>query len=117
MAGMPQQKQASRSAPYNRLFAHQAYILCQHHGYGDRQLAEVLDVSLTTLAAWKKKYASLRQAIERGQAEFDTEHVETALLRGATGFVRKTVTRRTLQHEGPEYIETIGVFPVGLKNL
>jgi hypothetical protein len=107
MAGMPQQEQVRRSAPYRRLFAHQAYILCRHHGYTDGPLAEVLDVPVATLAAWKKEHPPFREAIEKGRAEFDTEYVESALLRRATGFVRKTVTRKTLQREGQEYTETI----------
>ena len=109
MAKMPVQQPATRSAPYRQLFAHQAYILCQHHGYTDAQLAEVLDVSLTTLAAWKEKHASFREAIEKGQAEFDTECVESALVRRATGFVRKTVTTKTGRRQGQKYTETIEV--------
>lgn len=109
MARMPVPQRVRRSPPYRKLFAHQAYILCQHHGYTDAQLAEVLDVSLTTLAAWKGKYASFREAIEKGQAEFDTECVESALLRRATGFVRKTVTTKTGRRQGQKYTETIEV--------
>ncbi len=94
---------------YRQLFAHQAYFLCRNHGYTDPQLAEVLDVSLTTLRAWKKKRAAFRQAIQMGKNEFDQEHLEAALLKCATGFVRKQVTTRTIRQDGQEYTETVEV--------
>jgi hypothetical protein len=109
MTKIPVPQPVRRATPYRKLFAHQAYILCQHHGYTENQLAEVLDVSLTTLAAWKDKHASFREAIAKGQAEFDTECVESALLRRAMGFVRKTVTTKTGRRQGQKYTETIEV--------
>ena len=113
MARMPQTNQqhgstAARSQ-YRQLFAHQAYLLCRNHGYEDSQLAEVLDVSLATLEAWKRKHAAFREAIQAGKQEFDEEHVEAALLKLATGFVRKQVTTRTIRRDGQEYTETVEV--------
>lgn len=104
-----QNKSTGRSVKYRPLFAHQAYLLCRNHGYTDPQLAEVLDVSLATLQAWKRKYAPLREAIQADQEVFGEERVETALLKCATDFVRQQITTKTIRWDGQEYIETVEV--------
>jgi hypothetical protein len=47
---------SGRSLRYRPALTREASLLCQQHGYDDRQLAEVLDVSLATLGLWQERH-------------------------------------------------------------
>ena len=106
MAKSEGSNKGGRPTRYNKSLIHTAYRLCRNHGYTDAQLADVLGVGSTTLYNWKNKHGEFREALRRGKDEYDSEHVESALLKRAKGFVRKRVTKRTYKRGGHEYTDT-----------
>ena len=54
-------------------------------GLTDEQLAHNMGIRRSTLAAWKKKYSDISDALKRGKEVVDIE-VENALLKRARGF-------------------------------
>ena len=60
-------------------------------GLTDEQLAHNMGIRRSTLAAWKKKYSDISDALKRGKEVVDIE-VENALLKRAKGFQYDEVT-------------------------
>lgn len=54
-------------------------------GLTDKQIAEKMRITTTTLYDWLKKYPSISDALKKGKAPVDVE-VENALLKRALGF-------------------------------
>jgi hypothetical protein len=109
MAGMPEKNKGGRPSVYHKSFEKIAYELCRQHGYTDEKLAELLGGHLSTLKNWKAKHGEFLSAIRRGKDEFDGEHVESALLKRAKGFIRKRLVKRTVQRAGLQQTETTEV--------
>lgn len=64
-------------------------------GLTDKQIAQNMGVSRSTLNEWKKKYPDILDTLKRGKAVIDYE-VENALLKRALGFTYKEVTRERI---------------------
>jgi transposase len=95
-----------RPTAYRKSYVKIAYTLCRQHGYTDEKLAELFDVHISSIKYWKNKHPEFSSALRKGKDEFDSEYVETALLKRAKGFVRKSVTKRTYVYFGRERTET-----------
>ena len=64
----------------------------------DPDLAELLDVSIGSIARWKVKYPEFREAINAGKDGAD-EHVAVSLYRRATGYSHPDVDIRVIKDE------------------
>jgi hypothetical protein len=95
-----------RPTKFHKAYIRIAYQLCRQHGYTEEKVAELLGVHLNTLRAWKDRHPEFQVAIRRGKDEFDSENVETALLKRAKGFVRKRLMKKVVKRRGREYTET-----------
>ena len=61
-------------------------------GLTDKQIAQNMGVSRSTLNEWKKKYPDILDTLKRGKAVIDYE-VENALLKRALGFRYKEIIK------------------------
>ncbi len=60
-------------------------------GMGMRDLADIFDVSTTTIYKWRKRNKAFDQAIRNGKREIDTQ-VSSALLKRLIGYDKEEVT-------------------------
>jgi transposase-like protein len=60
------------------------------------KLAKILDVNPDTIYDWQKKYPEFSESIKRGRDTFDSEVVEQALIKRATGYHYQVKTYQTL---------------------
>lgn len=67
-------------------FPHIAFMLCKERGFTDEELGEVFGVDRGTILSWKRNDDNFKKAIQDGKDEWDTVHVENALLRRALGY-------------------------------
>jgi len=81
-------KKLGRPSQYKSEYDKKAYNLCRKHGFIDRDLAEVFDVSEVTINAWKNEYPSFLKSIKDGKAARDTM-VERSLHDRAMGYTHK----------------------------
>jgi len=79
-------KKAGQPTKYKEIFVEQAYKVCQKHGYLDKDLADHFSVSVATINVWKNEYPKFIESIKKGKEEFDTDQVESALLKRAMGY-------------------------------
>jgi hypothetical protein len=71
-------------------------------GFTDRELAELFDVSLSTIEKWKRQRDEFRNDLKIGKAEAD-KHVERSLYERATGYSYNTVKIfRDIEHVPPD---------------
>lgn len=103
----PQKHPGGRPTVFRKEYVRIAHQLCRQHGYTLEKLADVLGVHLNTIFNWQNRHPEFVEAIRRGRDEFDSEHVESALLKRAKGFVRKRVTKRTVRRQGREHTEIV----------
>jgi hypothetical protein len=73
-------------------FPHIANVLCKERGFTSEELARVFGVGKKTVDMWMRTHEEFRDAVRQGKFEFDTQHVEQALLKRALGY---TVAERT----------------------
>jgi hypothetical protein len=106
MEERPGKHPGGRPTKFRKEYIKIAYQLCRLHGYTDEKLADVLDVDLSSLKRWKEAHPEFRTEVQRGKDEFDSEQVESALLKRAKGFVRKRVTKRTYMIGNRQRVET-----------
>ena len=57
-------------------------------GLTDEQIVKKIDISLSTLYEWKKKYSEISESLKKGKEVVDTE-VENALLQKGLGMTKK----------------------------
>lgn len=91
MAKKPKKKKVTqhkggRPSKYKKEYAEQAEKICSLFGADDKKLAEFFKVVESTINKWKLGYPEFSESIKKGKDEFDTEHVETALLKRALGY-------------------------------
>lgn len=73
-----------RLSKYRAEFARMARVFCGGRGATDAQLAELFDVTETTVNNWKREHPAFRKALEaKGYAD---EEVVESLFRGAVGY-------------------------------
>lgn len=76
--------------------------LCAEQGNTDRRIAELLGISPSTLARWKREHKKVKDALEDGRKSTDRK-VENALLKRALGYTYMEVTyERTVDEAGDE---------------
>lgn len=81
----------------NKVHPHAAYQLCAEHGFTNLQLARVFGVSIKTIDSWLVKHADFKKSVLNGKDDFDTTHVEQALLKRALGFEFEKVMRKHIK--------------------
>jgi hypothetical protein len=59
---------------------------CAQQGLTNLQLSNLFDISIKTLDGWYVRYPELKEAVQRGRDNFDSESVESALLKRALGY-------------------------------
>lgn len=77
----------------------QAYLLCARHGATDEQLAEIFDVTVTTIHNWKNQHPEFLDALKDGKDAWDTDKVEKALVHRAIGYSHDDVDIRVVNGE------------------
>jgi hypothetical protein len=91
-------------------FPYIAYMLCRERGFTDAELGEVFGVDTETVRNWKRNDENFRKAIADGKDEWDSVHVENALLKRALGYsyqektVKKTRLRAVLPDGAKVYL-------------
>lgn len=85
-------KAKGRPTKYQEIYAGQAEKVCSLFGADDKKLAEFFKVSKSTINKWKHSYPEFSDSLKKGKDEFDTEHVEQALLKKALGYTRTIYT-------------------------
>lgn len=79
-------------------------------GLTDEQLAEKMDVSTSTLYAWKTKYPEISEALKMGKDVVDTQ-VENALLKRALGYEYMEERVEVSDKDGRKVIQTTKTVP------
>ncbi len=77
-------------------------------GLTDKQIAQNMGVSRSTLNEWKKKYPDILDTLKRGKEVVDYE-VENALLKRALGFTYKEVVKERIPDSGQKKRHSNGV--------
>jgi len=54
-------------------------------GFTNEQIAEVFSISVSKLDKWREKFPEFEEAMQKGKDEFDSDKVESALLKSALG--------------------------------
>jgi len=70
---------------YDPEFVSMAQVACEN-GFTDLKLAKLFRVSKSLINNWKKDHPEFLAAIKAGKDKYDTENVETALLKRALGY-------------------------------
>ena len=60
------------------------------------KLAKVIGVNADSIYEWQKKYPEFSESVQRGRDHFDSEKVEEALHKRATGYNYQVITYQTL---------------------
>jgi transposase-like protein len=60
------------------------------------KLAKVIGVNADSIYEWQKKYPEFSESVQRGRDHFDSEMVEEALYKRATGYNYQVITYQTL---------------------
>lgn len=76
-------------------------------GATDKELADFLDITESTLNEWKKKYPQFSESLKKGKILADA-NVASALYKRAVGFKHKAIkifqhNGKTIEHEYMEY--------------
>ena len=91
---------AGRPSGYKPEYCNIAYQLCRQYGADNDKLCEILNITEPTLIKWKYDNREFFKAIQNGKDEYDSEHVEKALLKRAKGF--KTQVNGTEKYFPPD---------------
>ncbi|MBC8442010.1 MAG: hypothetical protein H8D87_20270 [Deltaproteobacteria bacterium] len=70
---------------YDPEFVSMAQVACEN-GFTDLKLANLFRVSKSLINNWKKDHPEFLAAIKAGKDTYDTENVETSLLKRALGY-------------------------------
>jgi len=87
---------------YKDDYARQAQVACSEGGFTDAKLAKLFDVSKATINTWKHSHPDFYSSILAGKEKYDTEKVETALLKRALGFQYNEITKEPAAEEAKE---------------
>jgi hypothetical protein len=90
-----------RPSKYKPEYVEQVYDLAAH-GYTDKEIADFFKVREQTINNWKNAHPEFFESLKRGKYEFDTNVVEKSLLRRATGYKYKEITRVISKEPDPE---------------
>jgi len=82
-------KPSGRPSDYDPTYCHMAYKHCLL-GATDEQLADLFDVSVVTLNAWKNKHPKFLKALRDGKASADAD-IAHALYHRARGYSHEAV--------------------------
>ena len=93
---MAEKKANGRPTDYKAEYDRMAYVVCSEGGFTDKKLALLFKCNPDTIYEWKKKHTGFSESIQEGKDEFDTDKVETALLKVCKGyrFTEKTSEAR-----------------------
>jgi len=120
---MAEKNKGGRPPTYKEDYARQAYVACKNSGCTDPELAELFNVSRTSINNWKNEHPEFLDAIKRGKDEFDVATAENCLKKRIEGYeyqeakvveVDGVVTRKevTKKHIAPD----VGALCFFLKN-
>lgn len=87
-----------RPTKYKPEYDKAAYKACKIFGADDKKLAELFEVTETTINNWKNDHLSFFESLKKGKDEFDTKNVEVSLLQRACGYVHDEI--KYFAHEG-----------------
>jgi len=82
-----------RKGTYQSDYPRLALVACAEGGFTDVKLAKLFDVSRATINSWKQTHPEFYSSILAGKDQYDTEHVETALLKRALGYQYNEITK------------------------
>jgi hypothetical protein len=85
-------KKTGTKVIYDPEFVPMAQVACEN-GFTDLKLAKLFRVSKSLINNWKKDYPEFLAAIKAGKDKYDTENVETALLKRALGYSYEETTK------------------------
>ena len=85
-------KKTGTKVIYDPEFVSMAQVACEN-GFTDLKLAKLFRVSKSLINNWKKDYPDFLVAIKTGKDTYDTEKVETALLKRALGYSYDETTK------------------------
>jgi hypothetical protein len=80
------EKKAGQPTKYKKAYAKIAEKACANNGFDDESLADLFSICDKTLNNWKNKHPEFLQSIKRGKDTYDTNNVETSLLKRAEGY-------------------------------
>lgn len=86
-------KDSGRPTDYKEEYDRMAKVACSQGGFTDKKLALLFDCSPETIRAWKKAHDGFMVSIQEGKDEFDSDKVETALLKVCKGYLFTEKTR------------------------
>lgn len=95
-------KQIRKKRKWDDKYVAMAEVACARGGFKDEDLAALFAVNIRTIDNWKNEHHEFLEALKRGKDVFDTECVETALLKAAKGFSYTEVTKELRQGGGSE---------------
>ena len=89
-----------RPTKYKPENAEQAYkLVCE--GFTDKKIADFFKVGEKTVNNWKKKHPEFLQSLKRGKDEFDSDVIEKSLVKRASGYQYKEVTKAISKEPDP----------------
>jgi len=102
---------AGQPTLYREEYNDKACKLCEKHAFTDKDLAEVFDVTETTINNWKKEHPQFFKSVKEGKA-FRDVRVERSLYERANGYSHpeekvfihqgEIVTHETTKHYPPD---------------
>lgn len=95
---------AGRPEKYKAEYDDMARVACAEMGADLAKLGRLFAVSRTTIKTWMHEHESFKAAVNEGRDEWDTDQVERAVFKRATGF-RYTETR--VETEAGEPVKTV----------
>lgn len=98
LAGRPrktdeERKKTGPKPVYDPKFCEVAKGVCAEMGATDQHLAKIFGVDKSTIARWKRMHSDFRDAVCAGKDEWDSNHVEGALCKRATGYEFEETTQ------------------------
>lgn len=104
-------KKMGRPMAYRESYNHIAEQACAI-GATTVQLASILNVTQPTITNWMRDYSDFFLSVKNGKDRFDTEYVESSLLKRAKGYDKELIEERlTKDGDAVECTKTIHVSP------
>lgn len=95
-----EKNKGGRPTKYEEKYNEQAYDLCTEGGFTDKKLAKFFKIAESTINLWKQEYPEFSESIKKGKENFDTDKVETSLLKQALGYKVKEKTVEDIVVDG-----------------
>ena len=92
---------AGRPTKFKSEYVEQGYKLARE-GLTDQKIADFFGIAKSNFNVWKEKHPEFQDSLKKGKDEYDSEDVESSLLKRALGYDYVETTREISPRANPE---------------